>query len=142
MKRYLITIFLFCSSVSFSAEDVMNTVTQNSVTHNTAIISTNMGKPSDWGLKETEWKRYLALMEGSSGHYYPNLTPLEVLGMNADNIEDLNHFAELAVRAEHAKVEKELRFNTAFQEAAKKLYAEEPIIRPFDISAYSSISKQ
>lgn len=141
MKRYLIIIFLCCSSVSFSAEDVMNTVTQNSVTQNTAIISTHMGKLNDWGLKKTEWNRYLVLMEGPSGHYYPNLTPLEVLGINADNVEDLNHFAELAVRAEHAKVEKELRFNAAFQEAAKKLYAQEPIIRPFDISAYSSVPK-
>lgn len=138
--RYLIVIILFFTSTSFATE-VINTMTQNTISQNTAITSSILGKPSDWSLNESEWKHYLSLMEGPNGRYYPALTPIEILGINATNLEDLKHFAELAAKQEHAKIERELRFNAAFQEAAKRLYAEEPIIRPFDISPYSPVSK-
>jgi integrating conjugative element protein (TIGR03759 family) len=120
---------------------VQNTVTENSVSQNTLVQTSAINKASDWGLSESEWKRYILLMQGASGRYYPNLTPLEVLGINADNPEDLKHFAEIAVMHEHEKIEKELRFNAAFQKAAERLYGSEPVIRPFDFSRYSSISK-
>jgi len=139
VKKYSLLLLLY-SQLGLAA-DVINIITQNTSSQNSTLVSTTIGKAADWNLNETEWKHYLTLMQGPSGRYYPHLTPLEVLGINADNPEDLKHFAELSVLREHEKVEKELRFNAAFQEAANRLYSEEPVIKPFDFSHYSTIEK-
>jgi integrating conjugative element protein (TIGR03759 family) len=141
MIQFVIACILLLSSAVFASETIRNTVTENSISQNTVIQSSDINKASVWGLNESEWKQYIMLMQGPSGRYYPNLTPLEVLGINADNEEDLKHFSELAVTHEHEKVEKELRFNAAFLKAAERMYGNEPVVRPFDYSRYSTISK-
>lgn len=138
MMRFLIFFSLFLSGNNFAGDTIMNTITQNSISQNTLTQASTINQASIWGLNEAEWKRYTILMQGPSGKYYPNLTPLEVLGINAENPEDLKHFSELTASQEHAKIERELRFNAAFQSAAQRLYSHEPVIRPFDYSPYST----
>jgi integrating conjugative element protein (TIGR03759 family) len=140
-KKSIIIGLLFFSTSVLAANDVFNTVTENSVSQNTTLLSSVVGTAHDWGLTGAEWSKYLFIMHGKSGHYYPNLTPPEVLGINADNPEDLKHFSEVAAKQEHDKIEKELRFNAAFHEAARRLYVAEPIIKPFDFSPYTPVLK-
>jgi integrating conjugative element protein (TIGR03759 family) len=132
---------LMISSCAFSSNDVMNTKTQNTISQNTAVNTSHIGTAIDWALTDTEWKRYLILMQGPSGHYYTNLSPPEILGIYADNAEDLQHFAKVAAKSEHDKLERELRFNVAFHQSATKLYATEPIIQPFDYMPFTPIPK-
>jgi integrating conjugative element protein (TIGR03759 family) len=80
-------------------------------------------------------------MQGLSGHYYSQLSPPEVLGINAETADELQHYAEVSVKIEHDKLERELRFNVAFHEAATRLYASEPIIKPFDYTPFTPIPK-
>ncbi len=140
MKKSITLFFglLFLSTNVFS-NDVINTSTQNTISQNTTINTTHLGTAKDWGLTDTEWLKYLKLMRGPSGQYYAELSPPKVLGINADTAEDLQHYAEIAAREEHDKLERELLFNAAFHDAAEKLYAAEPIIRPFDYTPFTPI---
>ncbi len=141
--RYIITLInlLIISNYSYAFNDVVNTQTHNTVTQNTMVHTSQIGTAKDWQLTDTEWNQYLNLMHGPSGHYYKNLSPPEVLGINVERAEELRHYAEISAKLEHDKLERELRFNEAFHEAAARLYSTEPIIRPFDYSPFTPIPK-
>jgi integrating conjugative element protein (TIGR03759 family) len=140
MQRFIgFFVFLLFSSRLLAANDVVNTITQNTLSHNTALVSSLVSHAQTWNLTDAEWQKYQLLLQGINGHYYSQLTPPEVLGINAETLEDLKHFAELTAKQEHTKIEKELRFNVAFQAAAKQLYADEPLIKPFDLTPYTPV---
>lgn len=117
-----------------SASEILNTQTTNTKSVNSHII-TSVAK--EWNLTESEWNRYLKLMQGLNGHYYQKLSPPQVLGINAETDEELRHFAEVSVKQEHDKLERELKFNTAFHEAASRLYITEQLIKPFDLTPFT-----
>lgn len=130
----LISGFILVSfSCVCSGAEIANTSVQNSVIQNSTIA----GTASDWHLSDVEWANYRELMNGRAGKYYTNLTPPEVLGMMADNDQDLHHFAKIFAQLEHEKIDLELRFDKAFHDEAKKMYSDEPIVKPFDIGRYS-----
>lgn len=132
LKIVLGILLTSCISVC-SAAEVMNTTVQNTVSQSTKIV----GGASEWHLSESEWIQYLQLMNGKAGQYYAHLTPPEVLGMMANNDQDLHHFAKIYAQLEHEKIENELKFDRAFHDEAMKLYPNEPVIKSFDVSRYS-----
>lgn len=79
---------------------------------------------SEWGLKAEEWQRYEELMQGRLGVYSPGIDPLTALGIEARNEEERRHYAELQVFAEAARVERELAYQRAYDEAWKRLFAD------------------
>ncbi len=137
MNKFLSLSLLLVISTPLFANDVINTKTANSISQNTQDASSITNSARAWGLTKNEWTKYKVLMQGTNGRYYPTLTPPEVLGINATTLNELMHFAELHTKQEHDRIEKELRFNVAFHEAAKRLYANEPIIKPFDLTPYT-----
>ncbi len=139
--KFSLLSMLLISTCVFASDDIVNTQTQNTISQNTMVNTTHIGIAKDWNLTDTEWRQYIMLMDGPSAHYYKNLSPPEVLGINASNAEELNHYAEVAATLEHDKLERELRFNAAFHEAATKLYSTEPIIKPFDYTPFTPIPK-
>lgn len=92
-----------------------------------------------WGLTTDEEKRYVLLMQNKSKFYYEGLrqTPIDILGLNARNEHERNHFAELAARQEAQKVAKNIAWNNAFYKAYNKLFANVPVVGEFDPSPYS-----
>ncbi len=92
-----------------------------------------------WGLTPDEEKRYALLMQNRSGIYYRGLrqTPIDILGINARNETERNHFAELAAKQEAQKVSKNIAWNNAFYKAYNKLYENIPVVGDFDPSPYS-----
>ncbi|HAT1945790.1 TPA: TIGR03759 family integrating conjugative element protein [Legionella pneumophila] len=92
-----------------------------------------------WGLTPDEEKRYVLLMQNKSKFYYEGLrqTPIDILGLNARNETERNHFAELSARQEAQKVSKNIVWNNAFHKAYNKLFANVPVIGDFDPSPYS-----
>ncbi|AIV76949.1 hypothetical protein X994_310 [Burkholderia pseudomallei] len=75
-----------------------------------------------WGLDTTEWSRYQQLMQGPLGIYSPNLDPLTALGLEARSDAERQHYAELQVRAEAQRVQKELVYQQAYDAAWKRLH--------------------
>lgn len=139
--RLLTFSLLFMTSLAFASNDVINTQTLNTPSQNTLIDAGHTDVAKNWNLSESEWQQYVHLMQGTSGQYYKKLSPPEVLGINAETTEELEHYAEIAARLEHDKLARELRFNNAFHDAATRLYASEPIIKPFDYTSFTPISK-
>ena len=84
---------------------------------------------SQWGLTLEDWSRYQALMKGPRGIYSPGLDPLTALGIEATSTEDRRRYAELQVKAERRRVEKELAYQQAYDQAFKRLYPDEKIIQ-------------
>lgn len=142
MGRLLTLSLLFCINAPLlAANDVMNTVPQNTLPQNSNVNNSTPGNRQDWNLTETEWAKYIELIHGPAGHYFPQLTPPELLGYYAQDDLEMRHFAEIYVRIEHENVERDIKFNKAFHEAAVRLYGAEPIIKPFDLSPYTPIKR-
>lgn len=94
-----------------------------------------------WGISELDMKRYKALMVNKSGQYYKNkeLSPIEVLGINAQDNTQRNLFAQMLVKANIQRFAKELAFEKAYANAYKNYITEKklPIIKPFNTDKYS-----
>ncbi|KTT49701.1 conjugal transfer protein [Pseudomonas oryzihabitans] len=97
---------------------------QSSVQQNDSALA------QEWGLSSQEYQRYRTLMQGSRGVYSPGLDPLTALGIEARSDAERRRYAELQVRAEARRVEKELAYEQAYQEAWKRLY---PNLQPIQV---------
>jgi len=124
-------------STAVHASDVANSEEQSNQPANTLETSSTTGTAQDWGLNDQEWERYKQFMQGANGKWYPQLTPAAILGLNAQTPEEQKHFAEIVARQEHDKVAREINFNNAVFTAMRRLYANEPIIKDFDKSAFN-----
>ncbi len=78
-----------------------------------------------WGLDEAAWERFETLMRGRRGRWSPDADPLLVLGAHARDADERRRYAELHVRAEHARVQGELAFERAVGEAWARLHGGE-----------------
>lgn len=97
-----------------------------------------------WGLTEDQEKRYVLLMQNRSGLYYQKsqLTPVEILGINARTNNERQVYAVLDAKQEFERTGKLLAFNAAYHEAATQLknQLDLPMIRPFDATKFSPYS--
>ena len=103
----------------------------NSSTNNSSTIETPQEKSSQqqshqnaqqWGLSDTEWQKYQQLMQGKRGVQSPGLDPLTTLGVESDNPADRRRLAELWVKEEYQRTEKELEFQREVNAAWNRLY--------------------
>ncbi|CAM8819933.1 TIGR03759 family integrating conjugative element protein [Burkholderia pseudomallei] len=93
-----------------------------------------------WGLGTAEWSRYEQLMQGPLGIYSPNIDPLTALGINARSDAERQHYAELQVRAEALRVQKELVYQQAYDAAWKRLYPDLAPVRPLTSPSHPGAS--
>ncbi len=135
MRGFLLLFFLL-ANVAY-AQEVNNTQEASTTTQNTTINTTSVGNAQEWELTPDEWIRYQQLMRGINGHWYPQLSPPEVLGLNAQNNQEQQHFAEVVAKEEHDKLARELAFDRAVHQALLKLYSHEPVIKSFDLSPFN-----
>ncbi|MGC6360257.1 TIGR03759 family integrating conjugative element protein [Bisgaard Taxon 45] len=90
----------------------------------------------EWGLSEEEWSRYQKIMkEGSRGIWSPNLDPLTTLGIEASSDTERMKYARLLARKEFERVEKELKFQLAYDAAFKEFY---PNVMPIRTESMTS----
>lgn len=92
-----------------------------------------------WGLTEDEEKRYIALKDNKAKYFYEKSTktPVDILGLNARNDKERNHFAKIAIVQETTRVARELAWNSAFKSASNSIYKNKPVISNFDTTQYS-----
>ncbi|WP_248767842.1 TIGR03759 family integrating conjugative element protein [Pseudomonas sp. MWU12-2345] len=83
----------------------------------------------EWGLTPQEWTRYQTVMDGPRGIYSPGLDPLTALGIEATSAEERRRYAELQVRAERQRIDKELAYQRAYDQAFARLYPSEKVIQ-------------
>ena len=75
-----------------------------------------------WGLTEQEWTRFEEIQRGLRGYWSPNLDPLTALGVEARDEAERQRYAELQVRLEAARAERELAYQRAYDEAWQRVY--------------------
>ena len=92
------------------------------------LTRTELARARMSNLSEAEWRRYQSLLQGPRGLWTPNLDPVWMLGIDARNDAERRKYAEMAARQERARVERELAFQRAYDEAWIRLYGKEPII--------------
>lgn len=89
----------------------------------------------EWGLTSKEYERYQEVMQGPRGVYSPGLDPLTALGIEARSESERRRFAELQVQAERQRVDRELAYQRAYDEAYQRLF---PGIKAIEISTPAS----
>jgi len=86
-----------------------------------------LAKP--WGLTAAEWERFEALKQQPRGYWSPGLDPLTALGMEATTEAERQRYAELQVKLEVARVERELAYQRAYNAAFARLYPDALLIQ-------------
>ena len=100
-------------------------------TDETSLSRTDIDQARDWGLSETEWRRYQSLMQGIRGSVSPaTISPIEVLGIHARDESERRRYAEAWAQAMWEDAERILAFQRAYVEAGRKLYPGVHLIDP------------
>ncbi len=64
-----------------------------------------------WGLSDTQWQQYRDVMKGPRGVQSPGIDPVLALGLEAESAAERRHMAELWVKQEYQRVEKNWHFS-------------------------------
>ncbi|MGL4666397.1 MAG: TIGR03759 family integrating conjugative element protein, partial [Saezia sp.] len=94
-------------------------------------------KAQEWGLQPEEWQRYKEVMDGPLGIYSPGLDPLTALGISARTDQERRQYAEKQVLAEMRRVERELAYQRAYDDAFKRMF---PSLMPVDFNNSSQMN--
>ncbi|MBL4636205.1 MAG: TIGR03759 family integrating conjugative element protein [Kofleriaceae bacterium] len=82
-----------------------------------------------WGLNEIEWGKYQQLMRGIRGSLsVESISPLEVLGIHAEGDKERKKYALAWAKVMREDTEKVLKFQFAYDDAAKQLNGNSQII--------------
>ncbi|MBF0035499.1 TIGR03759 family integrating conjugative element protein [Citrobacter freundii] len=130
MKRFLL-VLLFSATTQAQPLQVQNS--QNATTGLQPL--TQQQQATLWGITPQEWQRYLWLQQQERGIWSPGLDPLTTLGVEAETDQQRQHFAELLVKKESLRLEKEIAFQRAYDAAWQRLY---PGLTPLKTAAVST----
>ncbi|MFW3895229.1 TIGR03759 family integrating conjugative element protein [Pseudomonas bharatica] len=75
-----------------------------------------------WGLTDDEWAKFEHLQSGPRQYWSPQLDPLTTLGVEADSDQERQRYAELQVRLEAKRAERELAYEKAYTAAWARLF--------------------
>jgi len=112
-----------------ATDDAKQSITRESVETQSSNESGRSVMAREWGLSPQEWARYELVMKGPRGIYSPGLDPLTALGIEAESAEERQRFAELQVQAERRRVDKELAYQRAYDQAFARIYPDEKVIQ-------------
>lgn len=105
----------------------------------TRVDSVDVSPGARWGLSDEEWSRYKNLMEGPRGIWSPDLDPISTLGIHARNDRERDKYAEMAVKLERARVQAELDFQYAYDDACVRLFGEQACNQVFVSSQWDRL---
>jgi integrating conjugative element protein (TIGR03759 family) len=127
----------FIAVWSACATAALNAQVSETRTQQTDTIFTEEALAERWQLSPEEWAEYRTLMEGPRGVWSPNLDPLTALGIHATTDAERRRYAERLVMLEFERVEQELLFQRAYDEAARRLF---PDLKPVTALASDALS--
>ena len=118
-----------CNAAPDRAASTTNTQISELGFQNPSQVASQTELAREWGLTPQEWTRYQTLMAGPRGIYSPGLDPLTALGIEAKSAEERRRYAELQVQAERQRIDKELAYQRAYDQAFARLYPNEKVIQ-------------
>jgi integrating conjugative element protein (TIGR03759 family) len=75
-----------------------------------------------WNLSVEDWARYEELMKGPRGFWSPNLDPLTALGVEARSENERVRLAQIQVRMEAERAERELAYQKTYDATFNKVF--------------------
>lgn len=127
--RLKITLIVCLYASSVVAAQQTSTTNSTTVSNNTAFEQSRMTAYKQFHLTKNDWQRYQSLKEGPAGYYNPNMNPVVMLGIYAQNPQEQQRLAKIAAKNNHEYAEKTLDFQRAYQAAFNELY---PDAKVFD----------
>jgi integrating conjugative element protein (TIGR03759 family) len=91
-----------------------------------------------WNLTAEDWGRYVELMKGPRGFWSPNLDPLTALGVEARSENERVRLAQIQVRMEAERADRELAYQRTYDAVFESVYANMLPIAPLQDRASSS----
>ncbi|MCX2706993.1 MULTISPECIES: TIGR03759 family integrating conjugative element protein [unclassified Pseudomonas] len=82
----------------------------------------DVARAKAWGLTDDEWAKFERLQAGPRHYWSPQLDPLTTLGVEADSDQERQRYAELQVRLEAKRAERELAYQKAYTAAWARLF--------------------
>lgn len=144
-QSLLIVSILMCSTSVFAISETLtqtfNTAKETAaqaITQAEQRVSSSLQalttdeQAKQWGLTNEEWQRYQQIQQTERKFWSPNLDPLTTLGIEAKTDAERQKYARLLAQKEFERVEKELKFQLAYDAAFKELY---PNISPISQSS-------
>ncbi|WP_187514526.1 TIGR03759 family integrating conjugative element protein [Sodalis sp. RH14] len=121
----LVMLFILLATCAARA-DTVNSATSTTSTASSlqdkSLQSQSQQSSQQWGLSDTEWQKYQQLKQGKRGIQSPGLDPLTTLGVESDSVSERRRLAELWVKEEYQRTEKELAFQREVNAAWSRLY--------------------
>lgn len=126
-------IFFLCIWASTTCAETVITPSVNTTIRQTEDLQSLADR---WQLDTQEYERYLDLMKGPIRYWNPNLDPLLVLGMFAENSQQEQRYAELYAQQEFELTERTLKFQLLYRDAFNRLYTDVGIIEQRLLAPY------
>ncbi|MEQ9864693.1 TIGR03759 family integrating conjugative element protein [Pectobacterium aroidearum] len=122
MKKCSIAILSLFFVYSLSHAALPGPVQQKELQQRDIQIKETEQEAQRWGLSHSEWEKYQQLKQGKRGIQSPGLDPLTTLGIESDSSAERRRMAELWVKEEYQRTEKELAFQREVNAAWNRLY--------------------
>lgn len=126
MKISRVAMLFILLATGAARADTVNSATSTTSTSNIlqdkSLQSQLQQSAQQWGLSDTEWQKYQQLKQGKRGIQSPGLDPLTTLGVESDSSSERRRLAELWVKEEYQRTEKELAFQREVNAAWSRLY--------------------
>lgn len=111
-----------CAARADTVNSATSTTSTASSLQDKSLQSQSQQSAQQWGLSDTEWQKYQQLKQGKRGIQSPGLDPLTTLGVESDSVSERRRLAELWMKEEYQRTEKELAFQREVNAAWSRLY--------------------
>lgn len=128
---------LLSAAPSRAAETGVQERASDAAAHTDAAAASRFSR-DQWGLDETEWKRYQTLMAGVRGSISPpTLSPVEVLGIHARTDAERDKYAKQFAQIMREDAERVLAFQSAYDRAWQEINPSGRVADPSRLPAQS-----
>jgi len=131
MRQTLLISLLILISVHTATvrADEQTATVEQTVTELQTSVATIEEQARRWGITAEEYRRFQEAMEGPRGRFgTPNITPIEVLGIEAETTAERQRFAELWVETIRNDTAKVLAFSREVSATWRRLHGNEPLL--------------
>ncbi|MBK5003842.1 TIGR03759 family integrating conjugative element protein [Pseudomonas sp. S32] len=110
------------AGAAWSAPELVDSAPQFSEQMPLGRQASDAARAKAWGLTDDEWAKFERLQAGPRHYWSPQLDPLTTLGVEADSDQERQRYAELQVRLEAKRAERELAYQKAYTAAWARLF--------------------
>lgn len=110
------------AGLAWTAPKLVDSVPQYSEQMSLGRQASDSARVKAWGLTDDEWAKFERLQAGPRHYWSPQLDPLTTLGVETDSDQERQRYAELQVRLEAKRAERELAYQKAYTAAWARLF--------------------